>query len=410
MPQPTKIPRAFASSGDKNSIPDSTGNIGFASWSEGFPTITSTPFAQGGVAPKRADFNGIFNALSAATVWNQQGGIFAYDNATDYEVGNIVESGGILYVCLVANGPSSTVKAPSQTAYWGQIAASGQTISRALKFSSTLEGAIQTANNSGAISIKNGVFYDGGNLYLYGRNNASNAGAFRITATNDGSTSKSLLGKPDGTLTWDGNNVITSAGGTMSGNLTINQVLSFSSSSPVVNSGGADHYLRLGNGDSSTLYANGASLYLYGSSTTGETLGGFNLQTYDGVNRATLSGRPGGTLTWNSKNVAVVDDVDTTTSGYIRFTNGLQMVWGQATIASGDDTTGVAVSYEKPFSSAPRIFTNVWFNSAYGYGMAVQATSRTTTGCQLIIGSSKGGTSQAWANGNVIYFAIGPWA
>ncbi len=123
MPEPTKIPRPFADSGDKNSIPDSSGSIGFASWQEGFPAITSEPFASGGVAPKRADFNGIFNALSLATVWQQQGGVYAYDNTTDYEVGNIVLYSGDLYKCLVANGPNSSVKAPTDTTAWDKIAA-----------------------------------------------------------------------------------------------------------------------------------------------------------------------------------------------------------------------------------------------------------------------------------------------
>lgn len=121
MPQPNKIPRPFADSGDKNSIPDSSGSIGFASWQEGFPAITSEPFASGGVAPKRADFNGIFNALSAATLWYQQGGVYAYDNATDYEVGNLVIYSGVLYICLVANGPNSAIKAPTQATYWEQL-------------------------------------------------------------------------------------------------------------------------------------------------------------------------------------------------------------------------------------------------------------------------------------------------
>lgn len=121
MPEPTKIPRPFADSGDKNSIPDSSGSIGFASWQEGFPAITSEPFAQGGVAPKRADFNGIFNALSAATVWNQQGGVYAYDATTDYEVGNVVLYSGNLYKCLSANGPSSAVKAPTDATVWSKV-------------------------------------------------------------------------------------------------------------------------------------------------------------------------------------------------------------------------------------------------------------------------------------------------
>lgn len=121
MPQPNKIPLAFAASGDKNTIPESTETTGLASWREGFPAITSAPFSEGGVAPKRADFNGIFNALSLATLWQQQGGFYAYDNATDYEVGNVVRYSGDLYKCLSANGPSSAVKAPTDATVWAKV-------------------------------------------------------------------------------------------------------------------------------------------------------------------------------------------------------------------------------------------------------------------------------------------------
>ena len=121
MPQPNKIPKAFAASGDRNIIPESTGTLGLASWNEGFPAITSVPFAEGGLAPKRADFNGVFNALSAATVWQQQGGLWAYDNSTDYEIGNVVVYNSKLYMCVAANGPSSAINTPTQVNYWKQI-------------------------------------------------------------------------------------------------------------------------------------------------------------------------------------------------------------------------------------------------------------------------------------------------
>lgn len=121
MPQPNKIPKAFAVSGDRNIIPESTGTLGLASWNEGFPAITSVPFSEGGIAPKRADFNGIFNALSLATLWQQQGGFYAYDATTDYEVGNVVLYSGDLYKCLSANGPTSAVKTPTDMTAWGKL-------------------------------------------------------------------------------------------------------------------------------------------------------------------------------------------------------------------------------------------------------------------------------------------------
>lgn len=158
MPEPTKIPRPFADSGDKNSIPDSSGGLGFASWQEGFPAITGTPFAQGGVAPKRADFNGIFNALSAAVVWAQQGGVYAYDATTDYEIGNITEKSGIIYICETANGPSSAVKDPATDTtetYWARLYPQNGTFNR-MFFSQTSGSYIAPYTGVYRITVKGG--------------------------------------------------------------------------------------------------------------------------------------------------------------------------------------------------------------------------------------------------------------
>lgn len=224
MPEPTKIPRPFADSGDKNSIPDSSGGLGFASWQEGFPVITGTPFAQGGVAPKRADFNGIFNALSAAIVWNQQGGFYAYDNTTDYEIGNIVFYSGGLYVCLVANGPSSAVKDPTDATAWVEIATLAKAVPISGNASTPMTGNlwggtggdwyISMAQNSNIMLLRSATSVDnGGSLRLYGEDQASNPGKFKLSAANHGQYID-LTGSADGTLTWGGNNVPTVDSGT----------------------------------------------------------------------------------------------------------------------------------------------------------------------------------------------------
>ena len=212
MPQPTKIPVAFADTGDKNVIPQSTVTPGLASWSIGFPAITSTPFAQGGVAPKRADFNGIFNALSAAIVWQQQGGIFTYDNLTDYEPGNIVLYNGALYFCLVANGPGSVVVTPTNTTSWTAIVLSSGAIMRGTITSAVHPALNRNSDNSyltlaggTAANVANGSF-----MYLYGVN-SSQPGAFRIYT---GVNSHNLFGKSDGSLTWDNNDILTAETGT----------------------------------------------------------------------------------------------------------------------------------------------------------------------------------------------------
>lgn len=164
MPQPNKIPKAFAASGDRNIIPESTGTLGLASWNEGFPAITSVPFSEGGLAPKRTDFNGIFNALSAAALWYQQGGVYAYDNATNYEIGNIVIYSNDIYICKTANGPGSSLHSPANDnaeTYWGRIYRQNGTFSR-MFFSQTSGSYIAPYTGVYRITLKGGGGGGGG--------------------------------------------------------------------------------------------------------------------------------------------------------------------------------------------------------------------------------------------------------
>ena len=87
---PTKIPLPFANSGTKNAIPTASqiGVVaGAASLTDGFPPLTFTPLASGGVPPAGADFNGIFNLITAVQQWQSAGGIFKYDSAFSTSIG-----------------------------------------------------------------------------------------------------------------------------------------------------------------------------------------------------------------------------------------------------------------------------------------------------------------------------------
>lgn len=310
MPEPTKIPRPFADSGDKNSIPESSGALGFASWQEGFPAITGTPFAQGGVAPKRADFNGIFNALSLATLWQQQGGFYAYDATTDYEVGNVVEYNNDLYKCITANGPSSAVKAPTDATVWSKV---------------------MTAADTAAVYFP-------------------------------------------------------LSGGTLSGNLTISQILSFTDSGPVINSGSDTRYLRLGHGTGSTLYSSGSSLYLYAKNNTTNP-GAFILHAYDGANRATLEAKPDGTLTWDGKSICVLGTkVQTGTAGSVN-------------VGANSNKT-FSITFDTAYASAPKVFCGMTSGTtAAGYGhISVYPTSVSATGFtgNVACGDTSGRTPTIW--------------
>jgi hypothetical protein len=89
---PTLVPLAFAANGTKNAIPESSQigiTPGAASLNDGFPPLTFTPIAAGGVPPAGADFNGVLNLITQTIRWKHAGGQFGYNStfASDANVG-----------------------------------------------------------------------------------------------------------------------------------------------------------------------------------------------------------------------------------------------------------------------------------------------------------------------------------
>ena len=73
---PDVLTQPIAENGDKNTIPATNDqSLGQMSQSTGFPEICSERIADGGKAPRRADFNGVFNMLSRYIFFKQNGGI-----------------------------------------------------------------------------------------------------------------------------------------------------------------------------------------------------------------------------------------------------------------------------------------------------------------------------------------------
>lgn len=99
----------IANEGDKTLPPQTSmeAGTGRLSQEEGFDEWTSKPIGEGGIPPKRLDFNGALYLLSQLLVWYQQGGVMQYSSSLSYEPGNEVFSGGVKYRCLVANGPGT---------------------------------------------------------------------------------------------------------------------------------------------------------------------------------------------------------------------------------------------------------------------------------------------------------------
>lgn len=105
---------AIAESGDKTIPPSTAMEAGTGRFSQevGFGPVNAMPIGEGGIPPKREDFNGALFLLSQFLVWYQQGGIMKYSAVLDYEPGNEVFQGSQKFRCLVANGPSTTAVAP----------------------------------------------------------------------------------------------------------------------------------------------------------------------------------------------------------------------------------------------------------------------------------------------------------
>jgi hypothetical protein len=99
-----KFSTPFCVNGTRAQIPATGTTPGRATLDKGFPTETQLPMSQGGVAPNRTDFNGMFWALSAFAWWQQSGGQFSWDEGLNYAVPALVYHSGKLWWCLAENG------------------------------------------------------------------------------------------------------------------------------------------------------------------------------------------------------------------------------------------------------------------------------------------------------------------
>jgi hypothetical protein len=87
---PAKLSIPFANSGTKNTIPTASQigvTPGAASLTDGFPPLTMTAVAAGGVPPFGQDMNGILYAMSAWQQWQGAGGQVAYDISFSTSIG-----------------------------------------------------------------------------------------------------------------------------------------------------------------------------------------------------------------------------------------------------------------------------------------------------------------------------------
>ncbi|HAH8873393.1 TPA: phage tail protein, partial [Escherichia coli] len=81
--KPRQLAVPFASTGDKNRIPDKatqqTRESGNAAYDSGFPPVTMTAVSAGGIPPHGKDFNGLMYDITAAIRFAQAGGLYTYN-------------------------------------------------------------------------------------------------------------------------------------------------------------------------------------------------------------------------------------------------------------------------------------------------------------------------------------------
>lgn len=88
---PRQLAVPFASDGARNTVPDKatqqTKESGNAAYDSGFPPVTMTPIAAGGIPPHGRDFNGLMHDITAAIRYAQAGGLYTYNAAFARAIG-----------------------------------------------------------------------------------------------------------------------------------------------------------------------------------------------------------------------------------------------------------------------------------------------------------------------------------
>lgn len=136
---PGKLVLPFANAGGKSTIPVASQigiTAGAASLTDGFPPLTRTPIAAGGVPPSGLDMNGILYEMSAIIRWANAGGGYPYDGtfATDTNVGGYPKGARIMrsdgqgyWFNTVENNVTDPEAAGAATAGWVPDYQSGAT-------------------------------------------------------------------------------------------------------------------------------------------------------------------------------------------------------------------------------------------------------------------------------------------
>lgn len=102
--QPLAIGTAIANSGNKNIPPQTATGTDTSSISAGFLPVTSEPLDDGGIAPERIDFNGMFYLATDQRVFLQNGGVITYDDNVATAIGGYPQGAILGYITSTSYG------------------------------------------------------------------------------------------------------------------------------------------------------------------------------------------------------------------------------------------------------------------------------------------------------------------
>jgi hypothetical protein len=225
---------------------------------------------------------------------------------------------------------------------------------------STNGEVIRGSHDYGNVTIRGGTaFKKGSQINAFGKDHPDKPGWLEIYASNEAVT-KTAVFKPDGTFAWDGKNVITSAGGFMTGDIT------YSVGSITSNDNNTlKEFVVTADGDGKP----GAFLSLHRTDCP-DANGAFGLFTRnaDGGLGPSLFARTDGSLLWNGKTVLTSDKdwaVSSNTNGWARHgTTGLTFQWGYIEVNGNAE---VQISLPRTFSAVLTMYATYGWNNETSY-------------------------------------------
>lgn len=192
--RPVNLQKPFAADGGKNEIPVASQigiNNGAASYTDGFPPLTRTPIAAGGIPPKGLDMNGVLFEVSSHTVFQNAGGQYRFDAALaaavgGYPKGAVLQSDDGLssYVSMV-DGNEDNFNTDPEAAGVAWLPYAGAALRTGLPGATFTEISALTENDGPIIctDIGGAVYIWGVSSYVPLMADEAHAGSLKISTT-----------------------------------------------------------------------------------------------------------------------------------------------------------------------------------------------------------------------------------